>query len=192
MNTRRLGHGLLASVAFSAAVAEDLPLPLPHQPGLDPLPRQPEASSGPVFLKPTTSIKVPAASAPALGGGQKFAPVQKSALADQREVESRVTAALKRIVVMQGGAGRKLDQKVPPPNVADGKAVTLIGINAPKDTVRNLEGFFGVQLTPDNEKKVLETLRKGMAGTGRQSSRVEVLGWWPEEGVMAVGVSPEG
>ena len=93
---------------------------------------------------------------------------------------------------MQGATGRKIDQKSPPPNVADGKSVTLIGIDAPKDTVRSLEGFFGVQLTPDNEKKVLETLRKGMAGTGGERQKVEVLGWWPKEGVMAVGISPEG
>lgn len=117
---------------------------------------------------------------------------QKSALSERREAQERVTAALKRIVVMQKAAGQNLDQKAPPPNAVDGKAVTLIGIDASKETVRGLESFFGVQLTPDNEKKVLETLRKGMAGTDKQPQKIEVLGWWPKEGVMAVGVSPEG
>lgn len=119
-------------------------------------------------------------------------PDQKVAQTAHRETDEKVSAALRRIVVMQKAAGQKLDQKAPPPNAVDGKAVTLIGIDASKDTVRGLESFFGVQFTPDNEKKVLETLRKGMADTAKQPQKIEVLGWWPKEGVIAVGVSPEG
>lgn len=113
-------------------------------------------------------------------------------LAKQRATEQRVTAALKRIVVMQGPISKKLDRAEVLPQGVAGKSVTLVGVDAPKDVVLGLESFFGVQLTPDNEKKLLDTVRKGMAGASKQERKVEVLGWWPNEGVMAVGVYPEG
>ena len=163
----------------------------------------PAMESGTIFLKPTKSIKppVPAAAATpdgAQSAGQLLSEEQKillnkmASLAEQRATEQRVTAALKRIVVMQSPVSRKPDRPAVLPDGTNGKSVTLVGIDAPKDVVRGLESFFGVQLTPDNEKKLLDTVRKGMAGTSKQERKVEVLGWWPKEGVMAVGVYPEG
>jgi len=186
-------------VAWSfTALAQDLPLPQ-HAPGV----YVPLLESGTTFLKPTKSIKPPVPPAPAtsaeartteqlLTAEQRLMIDKAAALAQKREAEQHVTAALKRIVVMQGPISKKLDGAQFLPAGADGKPVTLVGIDAPKDVVRGLEGFFGVQLTPDNEKKLLDTVRKGMAGASKQERKVEVLGWWPDEGVMAVGVYPEG
>lgn len=156
---------------------------------------------GSPFLKPTVSIKPPMIAAPApvarpaeqiLLEEQRLLLGKTAALAQQRAAEQRVTSALKRIVVMQGPISRKLDRAEVLPQGTEGKPVTLVGIDAPKDVVRGLEGFFGVELTPDNEKKLLDTVRKGMAGASKLDRKVEVLGWWPKEGVMAVGVYPEG
>ena len=164
----------------------------------------PSSQNGTLFLKPTTSIKpplpAPAAATPEtartaeqiLGQEQKLLVSNAEVLAQKRETEQRVTAALKRIVVMQGPLSKKLDRAEMLPGGFDGKSVTLVGIDAPIGVVRGLEGFFGVPLTPDNEKKLLDTVRKGMAGASKQERKVEVLGWWPKEGVMAVGVYPEG
>jgi hypothetical protein len=167
---------VIAACAF-AAQAQDLPLP---QYGRGPM-QVPGVSldGGTTFLKPTKSIKPPVTAVPApeersreqlLREEQRLLIEKTAALAQQRAAEQKATSALKRIVVMQGPLSRKLDT----------------------DVVRGLEGFFGVELTPDNEKKLLDTVRKGMAGASKQDRKVEVLGWWPKEGVMAVGVYPEG
>lgn len=183
-----------------SAQAQDLPLPQ-YDRGITPVPSQ-SPIQAPVFLKPTISIKPPAAPAPATAGGrtpeellteeQRMLLNNADVLAKQRATEQRVTAALKRIVVMQGPISKKLDRAEVLPQGVAGKSVTLVGVDAPKDVVLGLESFFGVQLTPDNEKKLLDTVRKGMAGASKQERKVEVLGWWPNEGVMAVGVYPEG
>lgn len=153
------------------------------------------------FLKPTKSIKPPVTATPApdarsteqiLREEQRLLLEKTAALAQQRATEQKVTSALKRIVVMQGPISKKLDRAEVLPQGSAGKPVTLVGIDAPKDVVRGLEGFFGVELTPDTEKKLLDTVRKGMAGASKHDRKVEVLGWWPKEGVMAVGVYPEG
>lgn len=159
---------------------------------------------GTLFLKPTTSIKpplpAPVTSGPdassntgkILSREQRLLLSNAEALSQKLVTEQRVTAALKRIVVMKGPLLKKLDRAEMLPAGADGKPVTLVGIAAPTEVVRGLESFFGVQLTPDNEKKLLDTVRKGMAGASKLERKVEVLGWWPNEGVMAVGVYPEG
>jgi hypothetical protein len=38
---------------------------------------------------------------------------------------------------------------------------------------------------------VLETVRKGMGTASKPLKRAEVVGWLPDEGVMAVAVYPE-
>jgi hypothetical protein len=189
---------VIAACAF-AAQAQDLPLP---QYGRGPM-QVPGVSldGGTTFLKPTKSIKPPVTAVPApeersreqlLREEQRLLIEKTAALAQQRAAEQKATSALKRIVVMQGPLSRKLDRSEVLPQGKEGKPVTLVGIDAPTDVVRGLEGFFGVELTPDNEKKLLDTVRKGMAGASKQDRKVEVLGWWPKEGVMAVGVYPEG
>jgi hypothetical protein len=189
---------VVAACAF-AAQAQDLPLPQ-YNGGRAQAPAA-ALDGGTPFLKPTKSIKPPVTAPPAsdvrsteqlLREEQRLLLEKTVALVQQRAVEQRVTSALKRIVVMQGPISKKLDRAEVLPQGTEGKPVTLVGIDAPKDVVRGLEGFFGVELTPDNEKKLLDTVRKGMAGASKHDRKVEVLGWWPKEGVMAVGVYPEG
>ena len=183
------------------AWAQELPLPR-HEPGRTAAPG-PTANDSTSFLKPSASIKPPIpgsaiaqesgrTAAQILSQEQKVLLEKAALLAEQRTKDQRVTAALKRIVVMQGPVSKKLQRAEVLPSAGDGRPVTLVGIDAPREVVRGLESFFGVQLTPDNEKKLLDTVRKGMAGASRQERKVEVLGWWPKEGVMAVGVYPEG
>lgn len=193
------------AVYISAAFAsgQDLPLPRYERDSIPAPLTQPPQTPVP-FLKPTTSIKPPLPAAAVkpeqtektaeqiLSREQGVLLGKADSLTQKMAAEQRVTAALKRIVVMQGPVARKLDSSQFPQNGGQGKPVTLVGIEAPTEVVRGLEGFFGVQLTPDNEKKLLDTVRKGMAGASKQERKVEVLGWWPKEGVMAVGVYPEG
>lgn len=65
------------------------------------------------------------------------------------------------------------------------------GGNAPAPMLSDLAGLFGSTVTEDTQKKVLETVRKGMGSSAKPLQRVEVVGWLPSEGVMAVAVYPE-
>ena len=192
---------LPACVLLLAALTRGQDLPLPQQ---GPLPAGPEAPvADPTrLLKPTKSIKPPLPQAlvvtPSRGSTEQLLTAEQkllgdklAALAGQRAREAGATAALKRLVLVQGPLPPKQDRSVLPPATAKGQSLTLVGINAPKEMVQGLEQFFGAALTPDNEKKLLETVRKGLAGTAEQGRKVEVLGWWPQEGVMAVSVSPD-
>ncbi len=191
---------LTLTLSTLAVQAQDLPLP-----GLEPRlesGRDVSGAAGGTFLKPTVSIKPPNVAADTastharsveqiLGEEQKVL-MEKAALFEaQRGKDARVTAALKRIVLMEGPVSKKLPGCEFLPQGVEGKPVTLVGVHAPQEVVRGLESFFGAQLTPDNEKKLLDTVRKGMAHSSKRERKVEVLGWWPKEGVMAVGVYPE-
>lgn len=175
-----------------ASSGQELPLPIPLEP---------PTTSPPIFLKPTISIKPPQASpagtaAPRsteqlLSAEQKVINDRLAQIADQRDRETKATAALKRLVLLQGPAGKKNDPRVVLQALGNQKPVTLIGVSAPVDTLRRLEGFFGAALTPDNEKKILDAVRSGFAGAANHERKVEVFGWWPNEGVMAVAVWPE-
>lgn len=157
--------------------------------------------SGSTLLRPTRSIKPPVAQPPAEGAQKsveqlldmerKVISERLASLADRRERETRAAAALRRLVVLRGPVGKKDDPELVLRALGGEKPVTLIGVNAPSDTLRRLEGFFGVTLTPDNERKILDAVRSGFAGSTKQQRKVEVLGWWPNEGVMAVAVWPE-
>ena len=200
-SVRKLAAILILCVIGSGMIrAQELPLPVKDG-GFEPMVPLPEAPS-PTFLKPTVSIKPPASATPvapaALKNGQGMTAEQQllmakaASLAAQRAKDQAAAVSVKRIVVMKGPLSKKLEKSEMLPANPDGRPVTLVGIDAPKDVVLGLESFFGVQLTPDNEKKLLETVSKGMAGASHQDRKVEVLGWWPKEGVMAVGVHPEG
>lgn len=196
----RAVHKLTAiSFLFLAwAGAEELPLPTKDW-SLDVVPLMPPLpSEGGSFLKPTVSIKPPhvvrpvAPSDGSLTQEQRDLMAQAAQIAAQRAKDQAASIGLKRIVVMKGPLSKKLEKSEMLPGNPDGRSVTLVGIEAPKEVVTGLESFFGVQLTPDNEQKLLDTVRRGLAGSSQQERKVEVLGWWPKEGVMAVGVHPEG
>lgn len=70
--------------------------------------------------------------------------------------------------------------------------VTMVGgVSAPPPVLTDLAGLFGSTVTEDTQKKVLETVRRGMGASSKPLKRVEVVGWLPNEGVMAVAVYPE-
>ena len=162
----------------AAASAEDAFLPLPQGgpelPVYEPLPSEPR------FLKPTKSIKPPA---PALG--------QTTVAAVQPTVTAPTAARLRRLILMPGDATpAAIRQQI----LASGQSrtpVTVVGMDAPAPVLSNLAGFFGTDVNAHTQKQLLDTVRKGLATPAKAPRRVEVVGWLPTEGVMAVAVYPE-
>lgn len=71
--------------------------------------------------------------------------------------------------------------------------VTIVGMDAPAPILAKLANLFGSDVNEATQKKVVDTVRQGL-DSGKTSSaprRVEVVGWLPSEGVMAVAVYPE-
>jgi hypothetical protein len=164
---------LVAALAMSPCFAQEA-LPLPQQ---GPVVEQPVISTSTTpLMRPTVSIKPP--------------PV---AIATQPKVtDKKPLVTLKRLVVMQGPVDRKIVKPDLLPVGLDGKPVTVLGLTAPNETIKSLESFFGVEMNEASEKKLLDTVRQGLAGSTAATGKVELLGWWPNEGVMAVAVYPGG
>ncbi len=131
------------------------------------------------FLKPTKSIKPPAP-----------APVAAPAVAIVQNPTAETR--LRRLVVVSGGMTPEAIREA---IIACGQSrtpvTTLGGVNAPAPVLTDLAGLFGSTVTEDTQNKVLETVRKGMGTSAKPLKRVEVVGWLPSEGVMAVAVYPE-
>jgi hypothetical protein len=147
-----------------------------------PLPRQaPEQSQGVndsvPLMRPTVSIRPPAS-------------VPSGAQPEAGGVSVKPLVTLKRLVVMQGPVDQKMVKPELLPVGLDGKPVTVLGLNAPHEAIKSLESFFGVEMNEASEKKLLDTVRQGLAGSETARGKVELLGWWPKEGVMAVAVYP--
>ena len=71
--------------------------------------------------------------------------------------------------------------------------VTIVGMDAPAPILAKLANLFGTDVNEATQKKVVDTVRQGLE-TGKTTTaprRVEVVGWLPSEGVMAVAVYPE-
>lgn len=137
-------------------------------------------SGGPrVFLKPSKSIKPPVSNTAA-----QPAP----AIVEAPTAETR----LRRLVVV---SGTMTPEAIRETILACGQTRTPVttvgGMNAPAPMLSDLAGLFGSAVTEDTQKKVLETVRKGMGSSAKPLQRVEVVGWLPSEGVMAVAVYPE-
>lgn len=168
----------ITACALTMSGAEDLPLPVREGPLI------PSASTGGPLLKPTVSIKPPVTATASSASANQ----QAMQAAEQKVIAS---AALRRLVLMEGPVKSK---PAAPPFLAanqDGKPVTLAGVNVTGETIKSLESFFGAAVTPDSEKKLLDAVRSGLAGGRKAGRKVEVVGWWPVEGVMAVAVWPE-
>jgi hypothetical protein len=65
------------------------------------------------------------------------------------------------------------------------------GVSAPAPVLTDLAAFFGATANAETQKKVIDTVKKGMGSSSRRLGRVEVVGWVPSQGVMAVAVYPE-
>lgn len=174
----RLSCLLSLSLWGACAQAQDELLPLPQGgPELSLF----EAPAGEVrFLKPTKSIKPPALPA--------ASPVTTAAL--QPQVSTPTVARLRRLILMPGGLTPEAMREQMLAGGQTRTPVTVVGMEAPAPVLRHLAGFFGDDVTADTQKQLLETVRQGIGGS-RPPRRVEVVGWLPSEGVMAVAVYPE-
>lgn len=132
------------------------------------------------FLKPTKSIKPPVAPA---GSG--------TLAAIEPQVNAPTATRLRRLILMPGNLSpADMREQI----LASGQGrtpVTVVGMNAPAPVLSNLAAFFGSDVNADTQKKLLDTVRQGMGTTSKTPRRVEVVGWLPSEGVMAVAVYPE-
>ena len=177
----KLARSSLVLAAATALSWAEEPLPLPSfepalpLPSVQPLPEVPQEAPA-RLMKPTISIKPPSAPKPAT-------PVTARSVAAQPQV------TLKRLIVMQGPVDKKIVQPDLLPVGRNGP-VTVLGMKAPQETIKSLESFFGVEMNESSEKKLLDAVRKGLAGSQSSAGKVEKLGWWPQEGVMAVAVYP--
>jgi hypothetical protein len=167
----------IMSVFASLSRAEEPMLPQALLPGAV---FQFHPSEGPRgFLKPTKSIKPPVSESAAL--------IQPS-IVQSPTAETR----LRRLVVVPGTMSPEAIRDTIMACGQTRKPVTMVGgVNAPAPVLIDLAGLFGSTATEDTQKKVLETVRKGMDKSSKPLQRAEVVGWLPSEGVMAVAVYPE-
>jgi len=182
----------MAVLATSAALVqaqEALPLPQslsPVLPTYDGGQSQAFPQAPAVFLKPTKSIKPPVSTPVAVNGVPVEPPplqIVSSPAPDTRlrrlvVVDATMSPDLIRQTILASGQGR-----VP---------VTMAGgVFAPAPVLTDLAGFFGATANEETQKKVIDTVKKGMGSSSRRLGRVEVVGWVPSQGVMAVAVYPE-
>ncbi|WP_395753217.1 hypothetical protein [Prosthecobacter sp.] len=132
------------------------------------------------FLKPSKSIKPPVTE-PSVA--QPAPSIVQAPTSETR---------LRRLVVV---SGTMTPEAIRDTILACGQTRTPVttagGMSAPAPMLSDLAGLFGSTVTEDTQKQVLETVRKGMGSTAKPVKRVEVVGWLPSEGVMAVAVYPE-
>ncbi len=171
----------LASLCFLSvfASAQEAFLPLPEAgPDLPVLTAEPAPT---VFLKPTKSIKPPAA---------QVAPGVAAAL--QPQVNAPTVARLRKLILMPGGLSPEMMREQILASGQTRTPVTIVGMDAPAPILTNLADFFGSDVNADTQKKLLDTVSQGMGNkTSKAPRRVELVGWLPAEGVMAVAVYPE-
>ncbi len=101
---------------------------------------------------------------------------------------------LKHLIVVSGPMDTAVSNAPnPPPQAASDGRVALIGLPNNEQATKSLDGFFGAPLTPEREKKLLETVKSQFAdGKEMSDMEVSIAGWWPEQGVMAVSLGPKG
>jgi hypothetical protein len=168
---------LLGTTAF----AQDAFLPLPEAgPEISVLE---STSTTTRFLKPSKSIKPPTAAVSA----------SQMAVLAQPQVNAPTVARLRRLILMPGGLTPEVMREQIAASGQGRQPVTIVGMDAPAPILAKLANLFGSDVNEATQKKVVDTVRQGL-DSGKTSSaprRVEVVGWLPSEGVMAVAVYPE-
>ncbi len=131
------------------------------------------------FLKPSKSIRPPVSDTSAIAAPSIVqAPTAETRLRRLVVVSGTMTPEAIREAILACGQSRT--------------PVTMLGgVNAPAPVLTDLAGLFGSTVTEDTQKKVLETVRKGMGESSKPLKRAEIVGWLPTEGIMAVAVYPE-
>ncbi len=158
------------------ASAQDAFLPLP-QAGPEMM-VVPESESR--FLKPTKSIKPPTTAAATAG---QVVP----------QVTAPIASRLRRLILMPAGLPPEALREQIAVSGQGRQPVTVVGMQAPAPVLTKLADLFGSKVNEETEKKVIDAVRLGMSvgSPGTTPRRVEVVGWSPMEGVMAVAVYPE-
>lgn len=132
------------------------------------------------FLKPTKSIKPP------------MATTGSTATTPQPQINTPTVARLRRLILMPGGLSPEMMREQMLASGQNRTPVTIVGMEAPAPILTNLANFFGSDVNADTQKQLLDTVSQGMGNkTSKTPRRVEVVGWLPSEGVMAVAVYPE-
>lgn len=178
-NPPQTSLSLLCLCLVSTLAAQDVFLPLPEA-GMEMsvLNQNPGEKR---FLKPTKSIKPPATnSVPA-------------ATTAQPQVHAPTVARLRRLILMPGGLTPEAMREQIAANGQNRQPVTFVGMDATAQVLGKLASLFGSDVNEDTQKKVVETVRQGLdeSKPSKTARRIEVVGWLPSEGVMAVAVYPE-
>lgn len=189
---RPLGIALIGLVGIASA-RDDLPLP---QSG-------PAAPASGALVKPSLSVQPPSdgnqssAEDPLDARTQALRAMEQKLIEDQirrqvaQEAQKGDVSALKQLIVMLGPVDASLCRGPKPP-VASKDRIALIGLAKGKVASKSLDQFFGVPLTPEVERQLLDRVKSQMASKEKAEVEVKVAGWWPTEGVMAVSVMPKG
>lgn len=187
--------GFALSAGF--ALADELPLP---QQG--PLPVPPVV---PALEKPSAIIKAPTGEVVVvpvtqhdIDASRERAILEAERALIEKEVQKQILFAqaignpsmLKQLIVLAGPVDAAVSRAPKPPPAPD-QAVALIGLDSDSVANKSLEHFFGAPMTSDCEKALMDTVRTQLAGKDKPKVDVRIVGWWPDEGVMAVSVVPE-
>jgi len=172
---------LVLSLSSVCAFAQDSLLPLPVAGPEMPV-MMDSGSTTSRFLKPSKSIKPPVTTS-------------TTAALPQPQVNAPTVARLRRLILMPAGISPEMMREHIAASGQSRQPVTTVGLQAPASVLTKLADLFGSDVNADTQKKVIDAVRQGMgtekaaASTGPR--RVEVVGWLPSEGVMAVAVYPE-
>ncbi len=187
---------ILITATVRVVAGEDEFLPLPQA---APSVVAPKAALPSGYVRPTITIKPPATVTPAAGKAGTVLVPTAAAPSDRPAPRAQVvstsvtpapspTAALRRLVILPG---KPTPDATRTSMLAAGEtkeAVTCVGVHAPAPVLLNLAGFFGNRVTPDSQKQLLETVKNGLAKPDQKPRQVQMVGWWPTEGVMAVAI----
>ena len=173
---------LFLSLSSLCALAQDSLLPLPVAgPELPAITESSGTTSR--FLKPSKSIKPPVSATTA-------------AVLPQPQVNAPTVARLRRLILMPAGLSPEMMREHIVASGQSRQPVTTVGLQASASVLAKLADLFGSSVNDDTQKKVVDAVRQGMgsdktAASSTGQRRVEVVGWLPSEGVMAVAVYPE-
>lgn len=177
----RVTSTLILSLSGLCAFAQDSLLPLPVAGPEMPVIMESGSSTG-RFLKPSKSIKPPVTAS-------------TTAALPQPQVNAPTVARLRRLILMPGGISPEMMREHIVASGQGRQPVTVVGMQAPAPVLAKLADLFGSNVNADTQKKVVDAVRQGMGSEKAAASsaprRVEVVGWLPSEGVMAVAVYPE-
>lgn len=200
----RQKHWLLSFILLSAGANpvwadEDELLPLPQAAPAIAAPISPVPRG---YARPTVTIKPPTAAPSSQPKPAPFAPAPIAAAPVRPTARAQVlsttvvptpegTAALRRLVILPGNPSPDATRTSMLAAGETKEAVTCVGVQAPAPVLLNLAGFFGNRVTPDSQKQLLETVQKGLAKPDEKPHHVQMVGWWPAEGVMAVAIDAD-